>query len=64
MQTERAFETRRMQIYAAMVDLMDEQIGRVFAYLEGNEVITESGEYQVHVYQPRRAALAAGWGVR
>ena len=31
---ERARESRRMQIYAAMVDIMDEQIGRVLAYLD------------------------------
>ena len=31
---ERAFEARRMQIYAAMVDIMDEEIGRVLDYLD------------------------------
>ena len=31
---ERAYESRRMQIYAAMVDNMDEEIGRVLAYLD------------------------------
>lgn len=31
---ERADESRRMQIYAAMVDIMDEEIGRVLAYLD------------------------------
>ena len=31
---ERAGESRRMQIYAAMVDIMDEEIGRVLAYLD------------------------------
>ena len=30
---ERANEARRMQIYAAMVDIMDEEIGRVLDYL-------------------------------
>ena len=30
---ERADEARRMQIYAAMVDIMDEEIGRVLDYL-------------------------------
>ena len=31
--SERAYEARRMQIYAAMVDIMDEEIGRVLDYL-------------------------------
>lgn len=31
---ERAYEARRMQIYAAMVDIMDEEIGRVLDYLD------------------------------
>ena len=31
---ERADESRRMQIYAAMVDIMDEDIGRVLDYLD------------------------------
>ena len=30
---ERSYEARRMQIYAAMVDIMDEEIGRVLDYL-------------------------------
>ena len=33
-EAERAYETRRMQIYAAMVGIMDEQIGRVLGYLD------------------------------
>ena len=33
-EAERTDESRRMQIYAAMVDIMDEEIGRVLDYLD------------------------------
>lgn len=31
---ERRLESRRMQVYAGMIDYMDEQIGRIIAYLD------------------------------
>ena len=35
---EQALATKRMQVYAAMVDRMDENVGRVLAYLEANNL--------------------------
>ncbi len=39
---ERADESRRMQIYAAMVDIMDEEIGRVLAYLDEQRIADDT----------------------
>ena len=39
---ERAYEAIRMQIYAAMVDIMDEQIGRVLDYLDEQAIADET----------------------
>lgn len=39
---ERAYESRRMQIYAAMVDIMDEEIGRVLDYLDERSIADDT----------------------
>ncbi len=39
---ERAYEARRMQIYAAMVDIMDEEIGRVLDYLDEHGIAEDT----------------------
>ena len=47
---ERALAARDMEVYAAMVDYMDEQIARVFDYLEGDRRVRQHDD-PLHVRQ-------------